>query len=197
MKKHSLVFLADGFEEVEAVTVIDYLRRAGIEVRICSIQGREMVKGAHNITVKADCLIEDLPRGELYDAVILPGGLPGAYNLRDDVRVIELIQVQAGNGRLVAAICAAPVVLEKAGLTRGREGTAYPGFGADLGFAKYSEAISVRDGNIITARGPAAAVYFALDIIDYLLGTEAAAEVRDDVILDLVEETVCPTFARG
>ncbi|NMA94014.1 MAG: DJ-1/PfpI family protein [Clostridiales bacterium] len=191
MKKHSLVFLADGFEEVEAITVIDYLRRAGIDVKICSIQGREMVKGAHNISVKADCLIEDLTASQAYDAVILPGGLPGAYNLRDDGRVIELIQTQIENGRLVAAICAAPVILERAGLTKGRKGTSYPGFGGDLGFDEYSEAICVRDGNIITARGPATAVYFALEIIDYLLGAEAVAEIRDDILLDLVEEEAC------
>ncbi len=188
MKKHSLIFLADGFEEVEAVTVIDYLRRAGIEVKICSIQGREIVRGAHNIYVKADCLIENLPVDELYDAVILPGGLPGAYNLRDDTRVIDIIQRQYEDGRLVAAICAAPVILERAGLTEGRRGTSYPGFGEDLGFSEYSEAICVRDGNVITARGPATAVYFALEIIDYLLGAEAVAEIRDDILLDLVEE---------
>lgn len=191
MNKTCLVFLADGFEEVEALTVVDYLRRAGIEVKTCSIHEQEPVKGAHNIIVKADCLISNLAEDEVFDALVLPGGLPGAYNLRDDVRVIKLIQAQAESGRLVAAICAAPVVLQKAGLTQGRKGTSYPGFGDGLGFADYSEEISVRDGNMITARGPAAAVYFALDIIDYLLGSEKAAEIKDDILLNLIEKSSC------
>jgi 4-methyl-5(b-hydroxyethyl)-thiazole monophosphate biosynthesis len=189
MKKRILVFLADGFEEVEAITAVDYLRRAGIEVKTCSIHEYDTVKGAHHIPIQADCLLGDLPKGAVFDAMILPGGLPGAYHLRDDARVINLIQAQAERKGLVAAICAAPVILEKAGLTQGRRGTSYPGFEEELGFVEYSDEISVRDGNIITARGPAAAVYFALDIIEALLGAEAAAEIKEGILLDLVEET--------
>lgn len=197
MTKSCLVFLADGFEEVEALTVVDYLRRAGVDVQTCSIHDRELVTGAHKIPVVADCLLDDLDEDEVYDALVLPGGLPGAYNLRDDERVIEMLQAQDEDGRLVAAICAAPVILEKAGITQGNVGTSYPGFEEDLSFSEYSQDISVCDGNIITARGPAAAVYFALDIIDYLLGPEAAIEIADGILLTLVEDAIVGECKEG
>lgn len=190
MTKRTLVFLADGFEEIEALTVVDYLRRAGVEVQTVSVHDRDVVKGAHAISVVADVLLSGLDQEAVYDAMVLPGGLPGAHHLRDDERVIELIQAQAGAGRLVAAICAAPIVLEKAGLTQGKEGTSYPGFEGELSFDAYSQAITVSDGNLITARGPAAAVYFALEIIAYLLGTEAAEKIKGDILLHLVEKAL-------
>lgn len=175
------LFLADGFEEVEALTVVDYLRRMDIVVDMVSI-GTEKLEGAHGITVVADKLIDELGQLESYDGAIIPGGLPGATNLRDDRRVIEKVKAIGGKGKLVAAICAGPIVLERAGLLDGKKVTSYPGFEEDLKDSIYQEKSVVIDHNIITARGPALAVDFAIEIVRYLLGDEKAKELKKDIL---------------
>ena len=166
-----LVLLAEGFEEIEALTVVDYLRRLDVTVDTVSTTGdKEGEKKAFEIA------------RDDYEAAVIPGGLPGATNLRDDKRVIELTQDFNNREKLVAAICAAPIVLEEAGVIEGKNMTSYPGFEENLKSANYKEEKVVIDGNILTSRGPALAVNFAIEIARYLLGDEKAEELKEDIL---------------
>ena len=173
--KSILLFLADGFEEIEALTVVDYLRRLGIVVDTCSITGGREVKGAHEIIVLADKILGEIGEIKAYDGVVIPGGMPGSTNLRDK--------------KLIGAICAGPIVLEEAGILENIEITSYPGFEEELG-GLYKEDIVVQDKNIITARGPAVAVYFALKIVENLLDKNKVEDLKKDILLDMVENYI-------
>ena len=177
-----LLFLADGFEEVEALTVVDYLRRMDIIVETVSITEEERVKGAHDIIVVADTNISKISDISSYDGLVIPGGLPGATNLRDNQRVIEIVKEVNKKDKLTAAICAGPIVLERAGIIKDKKVTSYPGFEDQLEGAYYIEENVVRDGSIITARGPALAVDFAIEIVDYLLGENKVVELKKDIL---------------
>lgn len=178
--KKVLVFLAEGFEEIEALSVVDVLRRADIKCDMCALQG-EYVKGAHDIVVKSDknILDEDLYS---YDAIVLPGGMPGALNLKDNLRVIELVKEFYANGKIVAAICAAPIVLHEADIINGRNVTSYPGFNEKMGNCIYKEEEVVTDFNIITSRGPATALSFAYEILNKLGKEEKAEELKESML---------------
>ena len=168
MKKVA-VFLAEGFEEIEALTVVDIMRRANVYCDMVATKELE-VKGAHNIFVKADRDFgEDLKD---YDLIVFPGGLPGATNLRDDKRITDLAKYFYENNKLVAAICAAPIVLAKADIITGRNITSYPGFEEELKGCNYTENKVEVDGNIITSRGPATAMEFAYKLLE-VLGEES------------------------
>ncbi len=157
------ILLADGFEEAEALVPTDYFRRAELPTKLVSTMDQIQVTGSHGITVTADVSLDEVDP-KIAAAVILPGGLPGATNLRDNPKVIELIQAVNQNQQIVAAICAAPIVLQKAGLLAGKTGTCYPGFEDELDLAKWVPGVH-RDENIITGEGPAFAPYFAFEII--------------------------------
>lgn len=176
--KSVLVPLAEGFEEIEAVTVVDLLRRAGVEV-VTAALGTNPVKGSRGVPVVADVLLDDVS-GRTFEAIVLPGGMPGAAHLREDGRVRRLLQRQAGEGRLVAAICAAPTVLAEAGLLEGRRATSFPGFlDADtVPGLQIVEQPVVADGNVLTSRGPGTAMDFALELIERLEGPAVRAEVE-------------------
>ena len=189
-KKTALVFAADGCEEIEALTQVDFLRRAGVEVTLCSVNRSLEIRGAHGIVMLADTILSDC-KDKTYDALITPGGMEGSKTLMDHPTVIAMLQTQAERGGLICSICASPIVLEAAGLTRGRVGTSYPGFEEGLSYREYREEIVWCDGNLITARGPATSVYFALAIVRALLGEEAAEKLRTDTLQNLVEEQVC------
>jgi 4-methyl-5(b-hydroxyethyl)-thiazole monophosphate biosynthesis len=172
-----LVPLAEGFEEIEAVTVVDLLRRAGIEVSTASLAGVR-VTGSHGITIEADMAIDDALAAD-FDMIVLPGGMPGAEHLKRDARVIALLRRFASDGRYTAAICAAPGVLAHAGLLDGRRATSFPGFlRADSapGIA-LSEAPVVVDGRLVTSRGPGTAIEFSLALVELLCGRDAADAV--------------------
>ena len=174
-----LVPLAEGFEEIEAITVVDLLRRAGIEVHTASLAERA-VTGSHGITVTADLPLDQV-RATDYDMIALPGGMPGADHLKHDPRVISLLRQFAQSGRYTAAICAAPGVLAHAGLLEGRAATSYPGFlRADSapGIRLREEAVVV-DGKVATSRGPGTAMEFALTLIELLEGMEARRKVQE------------------
>ena len=173
-----LVPLAEGFEEIEAVTVVDLLRRAGIEVHTASLDGPR-VTGSHGIALMADIAL-DAAAADDYDMIVLPGGMPGAEHLRNDPRVISLLRRFAAEGRYTAAICAAPGVLAHAGLLEERAATSFPGFlNADSapGIRLRDDAVVV-DGKVVTSRGAGTAMEFGLALIELLEGTEARRQVR-------------------
>ncbi len=181
------VFLAEGFEEGEALFVIDILRRAGFQCDSVSIN-EEMVKGSHDIVVKADKIISNDIKD--YDMIVLPGGLPGATNLRDDERVIELVKYfDKAPEKFVAAICAAPMILEKAGIIKGRTLTSYPGekYTKLLKEAKYVEDIVVIDDHLITSRGPATTMSFAYALIDVLGGD--SGKLKEGMLYNMLRES--------
>lgn len=175
-QKKIAVVLAQGFEEVEAVTVIDFCRRAEIEVFVATI-GSSPIIGSRKLSVNGDCLVEDIP--EEVDGIAIPGGMPGAANVAESCAALDCIRTLFKRKKLIAAICAAPaVVLEKSGITAGKTITCYPGFEDRIQNAVFQEKRVVVDGNIITSRGPGSAAEFALAIIRFLQGEELANEVR-------------------
>lgn len=177
------LFLANGFEEIEALCPLDLLRRAGLPVTTVGIGG-DMITGAHGITVAAD-----IPEGMYIDStpdmLILPGGMPGAKNL-DESRVVDTaLRAASRNGSYLAAICAAPMVLGHRGLLEGKEATCFPGFEEHLTGATISEQRVVRDGRIITGAGMGVALDFGLALVEALKGKEAAEALRRAVLADL------------
>lgn len=173
-----LVPLAGGFEEIEAITVVDLLRRAGIEVRTAALDGPQ-VTGSHGITVTADIAL-DAARAADYDMIVLPGGMPGADHLKRDARVISLLRRFAADGRYTAAICAAPGVLAHAGLLEGRTATSFPGFlstDSAPGIRLHTDPVVI-DGKVVTSRGPGTAMEFGLALIELLEGRAAREQVQ-------------------
>lgn len=163
--KKVVVLLKDGFEELEALSVVDVLRRAQVP---CDMIGMDSMKvvSSHGIEVTVDHLFDEA----VYEAdvVVLPGGLPGATSLRDDLRVIDLLKDFYQKKKWIAAICAGPISLEKAGIIQGKKFTCYPGFEKDIPSGIYQDAFICVDQNIITGRGPAAALEFAYTILEKL-----------------------------
>ncbi len=177
------VHLATGFEEIEAITVIDVLRRAGAEVKTVSVTEEKIVIGAHNIKLEADMLFAEAD----YVAckmLVLPGGMPGTVNLGKHSGLTHELKTAANAGKWVCAICAAPMVLGNLGLLEGRKATIYPGMEGHLLGAKPVNAAVVCDGNIITSMGPGTAAEFAFALVEALYGEEKADELRDDMICD-------------
>ncbi len=162
------VFLADGFEEIEAFAPVDILRRAGIECQTVGVTGKT-VTGSHAISVITDITADELDM-DLLSAVILPGGMPGTTNLNSSDTVRKAVMYAAERGLLVAAICAAPSVLGHLGLLRGKKATCFPGFEPELTGAVYQDTPVCRDGNIITSHGAGAALDFAFAVLDALKG---------------------------
>ncbi|MGH8198000.1 MAG: DJ-1 family glyoxalase III [Steroidobacteraceae bacterium] len=184
--KRVLVPLAEGFEELEAVTIIDVLRRAGIEVVVASLAGNP-VTGAHGIRLTADTPLAALAEQE-FDMIALPGGKPGAEHLKKDARIAEIIRHLHEKGRPVAAICAAPMVLAAAGVLDGRRATSYPGFLKDAVRSTVVGDAVVVDRGVITSRGPGTALDFALTLVDELAG----ASVRQAIESRLEREKISP-----
>ena len=176
--KSALIILADGFEEIEAITPIDLLRRAGVRVEIAGLLSNT-VTGSHNIVVETDTVLS--PVVDLPDALVLPGG-PGHKNLLNSVPLEELVQRMANAGKLCAAICAAPLVFAKAGILTGKRATCFPGDEAGLIGAIVANSAVVVDGNIITSKGAGTAVPFTLQIVSYLAGRDAADTVARAIV---------------
>ena len=173
-KPKALLVIFTGVEEVEAVTPIDLLRRAGIEVTVASLGVEKAIVGRNNIVLTADTDLATV-MARPFDVLVLPGG-PGVRLLRGEPTVIEMVEHQAASGRLVAAICAAPTVLKDAGVLLGRSFTAHPSVEDELPELRKSKAV-VRDGNVITSRGAGTAIPFALEIIRALVSDAKATEV--------------------
>ena len=175
--KNVLLFLADGFEEIEALAIVDVLRRAGVQVTTVSINPTEVVTGAHGIPVIADALFADCAPAEA-DMLVLPGGTPGAANLDAHEGLRAAISAHVEAGKWLAAICAAPMVYGHMGLLNGKNATCYPGFEGELAGATYTAALVEKDGNIITGKGPAVVLPFAYALAEVLVGEEVVAQVK-------------------
>lgn len=176
-----VVFLAEGFEEVEALAPVDVMRRAGLAVKLVGVTGRE-VTGSHGICVQTDMDAQEVD-ATLLEAMVLPGGLPGTHNLEASPAVQRCIDSCVAQGKLVASICAAPSILAHKGLLAGKNATAFPSFQKDLqeGGALLSESYVVRDGQFLTARGMGVATQFGLALAEALVSPEKAADIRASI----------------
>jgi len=177
------VILAEGFEEIEAVTVIDILRRADLDVRIAGLQ-EGLCEGGHGIFIETDCTVEDISVDDC-DMIILPGGGAGARRIAEDRTVDSLLREFAKETKYVAAICAAPFVLAEKGILNGCMATSYPSFKEEVETdCEYHEAVVVVDENIITSRGPATAAEFAFTLVELLLEEDTAENLREAMLFD-------------
>lgn len=176
-----LVPIANGFEEIEAISIIDICRRANIEVTIAAIENITII-GAHNIKIEADCMIDEINENS-FDMIVLPGGLPNAYTLADNKKVQTLLQSFKNKDKKIAAICAAPYALYKAGVLS-ENYTCYPSFENKIRLDGYQSDISevITDGNITTSRGPGTAMSFALELVKILKGNEVFQNIKKGVL---------------
>ena len=179
-QKRILVLLAPGFEELEAVAVIDILRRAGLEVISAgTISGP--ITSARNVAILPDKLLDEVTE-DVFDLIVLPGGLDGTENLAKDQRVIKMLQKQLGSGRAIGAICAAPTILDRHGLAQGKTITCHPTCREAIQKARLSEDRVVLDGLLVTSQGPGTAIEFALNLVELLMGRDKMLDVNAGVL---------------
>ena len=178
---NTAIFLADGFEEIEGLTVVDMFRRAGIPIQTVSISDSLTVTGSHDIKVQADCLLKDFDFNTV-EMLILPGGMPGTVHLGEDDTVSQVIREFAKEGKLVAAICAAPSVLGQAGILNGKKAACHPGFEEKLTGAEVFFSPVVCDGNVITSRGMGTAVPFGLAVARYFTDDATIEHVKAGLV---------------
>ena len=186
---NTAIFLADGFEEIEGLTVVDMFRRAGIPIQTVSISDSLTVTGSHDIKVQADCLLADFDFNTV-EMLILPGGMPGSVHLRDDERVLNLVRRFTKENKIVSAICAAPIVINAAGVVSDKKVTSYPSTApqlTDIG-SYVDDALVVQDGNIITGRGAAIAAYEAFHLIREICGPDVLEKVKEGIQQHKVED---------
>ena len=170
------LFMADGTEEVEAIAVLDVLRRGGVETLTVGVPEKRVCL-SHGLKVECDAALRDLPENAAPEAVVLPGGMPGTVNLEKNETVTRIVKDASSRGVPVAAICAAPSILGHLGLLRGREAICYPGYEKELDGARISEKSVVRDGNIITAKGAGVALEFGAKILEALKDAGTADKI--------------------
>lgn len=183
MNKKIAVHLAEGFEEIEAISIIDVLRRADIEVVVVSVTGRLEVTGAHQIKILADTLFEEVDYDDLY-MIVLPGGMPGAANLNAHVGLKNQISHFNKQNRPLAAICAAPMVLGNLGILKGKQAVSYPGFEKYLKDAEILTLPVVESGNVITGRGIGTVLEFALMIVEKAVSSEKAKLIAKQILFE-------------
>jgi 4-methyl-5(b-hydroxyethyl)-thiazole monophosphate biosynthesis len=174
--KSALILFADGSEELEAITVVNILRRAGVSVTLAGLTAGAL-RGSRGTLLVPDATLDEA-LAHSYDMVVLPGGQPGTNNLKADARVLKLVQQMAQQGKYVTAICAAPSVLATAGLLDGKKATSFPGSLTPFNKVKQQHAAVVEDGKLITSRGPGTAIDFALTLVERLVGTAKRQEVE-------------------
>lgn len=181
--KTIFVFLATGFEEIEALAPVDVLRRAGLNVQTVSVMNEQTVVGAHGIPVVADKMFAEINQEDA-EMILLPGGLPGATNLDEHAGLSELILKFAEARKPLAAICAAPLVFGNRGLLDGKKATCYPGFESYLQGAEYTANLVEVDGNFITGKGPGAALEFAFAIVEKYCGIAKVQELKQGMMIE-------------
>ena len=177
------VFLADGFEDIEALAPVDILRRGGLNVKTVSINATDMVASAHGVQVKADMMFADADFSDA-DLLMLPGGLPGSTNLNAHEGLREALVKHYESGKRIAAICAAPMVFGSLGLLEGKRATCYPGCESTMTGAEYTKQLVTIDGNIITGEGPAAAFPYAYAILEIFAGKAVADQLREGMMFN-------------
>ena len=177
------VFFANGFEEIEALTVVDILRRANVDVDMVSITGEKKVTGSHNITVEMDKLIEEVDF-EQTDMIVLPGGMPGTVNLEACEPLMEQVDAFYKAEKYIAAICAAPSIFGHRGMLQGKKACSNPGFESHLEGADVRKEPAVVAGHIITSRGMGTAISFGLAILEQLEGKDAVAQMKDKIVFE-------------
>lgn len=175
------LFLAEGFEEIEAIAIIDVLRRGGAEIDIISITSTLLVKGAHQITVLADQIFTDM-NFDSYDMLLLPGGMPGTTNLKSHKELCNLLVQFHQQEKFIGAICAAPSILGELGILKGKQATCYPGFEKYLRSCEHLDQAVVRSENILTGKGPGVAIQFGLEILKLFKNEEFISELRSKLI---------------
>ena len=175
------IFMADGCEEIEGLTVVDIVRRAGLDIETISINGKKSVTSSHKVTFETDTTKEEADY-DSYDAIVLPVGMPGTLNLGADTTVTKTIKEFASKGNLVAAICAAPSVLGENHILEGKRATCHPGFEEKLLGAEWSKQPVVVDGNVITSRGMGTAIAFGLEIVRYFTDDAKVDHIRQGLV---------------
>ena len=175
------VFFGTGYEEIEALTVVDILRRAGVETLMVSIMEEQSVTGSHSISVAMDALLPEVDFDSL-DVLVLPGGMPGTKNLEACEELMAQVDAFMEQNRIVAAICAAPSILGHRGFLKGRKACSFPAFESHLEGAEVMDQPAVIDGNVVTGRGMGAAVPFALAILEKLQGKDAAQAMAENIM---------------
>lgn len=180
--KSICIFLAEGFEEMEAMFPLDILRRGGMDVKLVSVTGEKAVRNSHGVTIMADALFEDVSEEDV-EMIVLPGGLPGATNLDAHAGLDKLILSFANAGKPLAAICAAPMVYGKRGLLKGKKATCYPGFDKYLEGAEYTGNMVEVVDNFILGKGPGAAPAFGFAILEKYAGAAKAQEVKNGMLI--------------
>lgn len=174
------IILGNGFEEIEAVSPCDILRRGGVEVRFAGIGGRQ-ITGGNGITVQADCTVEEMDLDAM-EMVVLPGGLGGVRSIQGSAAALNAVRHASEAGKYVTAICAAPTVLAQLGITDGKRAVCYPGMEQEMGAAVMQDADAVADGKVLTGRAPGAALDFGYLLLEALKGPEAAEKVRNGMV---------------
>ena len=174
------IILGTGFEEVEAVAPCDILRRGGVQVQFAGIGGKQ-ITGGNGITVQADCTVEEMDLAAM-EMIVLPGGMGGVHSILGSDAAMQAVQTAEKQGKLVAAICAAPSILAKLGITDGKRAVVYPGMEGEMGCAIMEDTDAVRDGRILTGRAPGAALEFGYLLLKALKGEEIADKVRSGMV---------------
>lgn len=191
MTKKIALFIENGSEELEFIAPLDIMRRANLEVDLISANNEDFITSAHNVKIMADKKINEVNNILDYDAIVIPGGMPGSTLLRDNKKIIEFYQTMYNSGKLVAAICAAPIVLSAAGITDDKEVTSYPGFDKEINYKHYnSDKAVVIDKNVITAQGPAVAILFGYEIVNYLLQDNTAEDVKQAMLVPVLKNNL-------
>ena len=191
MTKKVALFIENGSEELEFIAPLDIMRRANLEVDLISANNEDFITSSHNVKIIADKKINEVNNILDYDAIVIPGGMPGSTLLRDNKKIIEFYQTMYNSGKLVAAICAAPIVLSAAGITDDKEVTSYPGFDKEINYKNYnSDKAVVIDKNVITAQGPAVAILFGYEIVNYLLQDNTAEDVKKAMLVPVLKNNL-------
>ena len=191
MTKKVALFIENGSEELEFIAPLDIMRRANLEVDLISANNEDFITSSHNVKIIADKKINEVNNILDYDAIVIPGGMPGSTLLRDNKKIIEFYQKMYNSGKLVAAICAAPIVLSAAGITNDKEVTSYPGFDKEINYKNYnSDKAVVIDKNVITAQGPAVAILFGYEIVNYLLQDNTAEDVKQAMLVPVLKNNL-------